>query len=50
LRYIDGLSFEETVAALGITPQVLAVTVTRAVKALTRALGEPPDLPGLDKP
>jgi predicted DNA-binding protein (UPF0251 family) len=52
LCYLEGLSLGDAAVSLGMTRPVLAITHTRAIKALRRALGgEPPDLPELkDEP
>jgi RNA polymerase sigma-70 factor, ECF subfamily len=38
LRYLAGLSHEEAADAMGVTKPVMAVTLTRAVKALKKAM------------
>lgn len=38
LRYLAGLSHEEAADAMGVTKPVMAVTLTRALKALKRAM------------
>ena len=38
LRYLAGLSHEESAEALGVTKPVMAVTLTRALKALKKAM------------